>query len=101
ALDLSAPGFDEPRFPWQRDVAIQCDLLIAPPVWQPGRKGKEQQSTKKKTSSSSTSSPASTLINAAAATLRMTGITDSGTSGGSNRFWSKSSLLLPSLNVSS
>lgn len=100
ALDLSAPGFDEPRFPWQRDVAIQCDLINAPLVWPPPKQKpfKEQQSAKKKTSSSSTSSAASTLINAAAATLRMTGITDS--TPGNSRFW-KSSLLLPSLNVSS
>lgn len=122
ALDLSGVGasaFDEPRFPWQRDVAIQCDLISAPisGFCQPkkcptygggfacGKEHKEQQS-KKKTSSSSTSSAASTLINAAAATLRMTGIgtvnsTNYDTSSHSNsRFW-KSSLLLPSLNVSS
>lgn len=126
ALDLSgvgASGFDEPRFPWQRDVAIQCDLISAPisshcpPKKCPsyagtgfpsGKEHKEQQA-KKKTSSSSTSSAASTLINAAAATLRMTGIGSGNsnnnyeTSGGNHsnsRFW-KSSLLLPSLNVSS
>lgn len=29
AFDLSAPTLDEPRFPWQRDAAIQCDLLTS------------------------------------------------------------------------
>ena len=103
ALNLNAPNFEESRFPWQRDVGIQCDIINVPLVLPLNAKGKktykEQQSAKKKTSSSSTSSAASTLINAAAATLRMTGITDS-VSNNSNRFW-KSSLLLPNLNVSS
>ncbi|KAI2800404.1 prolactin receptor [Blomia tropicalis] len=136
ALDLSAPGgFDEPRFPWQRDAAIQCDLISAPliinrhssqtppsPLPPPQPQAKRSLSSlqqqalkkasssssstgnnKKKTSSSSTSSTASTLINAAAAaTLRMTRIggSDPTSNSGGNRFW-RSSLLLPSFNLSS
>lgn len=85
ALDLSVPAYEEARFPWQRDVAVQCDLLrVAPP-----------DANRKKISSSSTSSAASTLINA---TLRMTGMASEGGGAGSGRFW-KSSLLLPTLNV--
>ena len=30
ALDINCQIDGEPRFPWQRDVAIQCDLLTAP-----------------------------------------------------------------------
>lgn len=110
AFDLSAPMEEEPRFPWQRDAAIQCDLIKAPstlPVNLPTTSAitsRRPNANKKKISTSSTSSAASTLINAAAATLRMTGLghdssnSSSQSGNGGNRFW-KSSLLLPSFNV--